>query len=73
MQQIVAVRLREITKVNDCNLVIIILAGDLTVVAVEVAFCIGGVKLIPDAQAYSKFGYRKYAVLPPPAAPIIRA
>ena len=30
-------------------------------------------KDIPEAQAYSRFGYRKYAVLPTPAAPIIRA
>ena len=29
-------------------------------------------ELIPDAQAYSKLGYRKKAVLPTPLAPIIR-
>ena len=28
-------------------------------------------KLTPQAQAYSKFGYRKYAVLPTPDAPIM--
>lgn len=29
-------------------------------------------KLIPLAQAYSRFGYKKNAVLPTPLAPIIR-
>ncbi len=27
---------------------------------------------IPDAQAYSRLGYRKFAVFPTPAAPIIK-
>ena len=71
VQDVVLIRSGRVTQVKHRNLVAIAVFCDSSVVSRHVSLGIGTQKLIPEAQANSIFGYRKYAVLPTPAAPII--